>query len=60
MKNYRLSKMYVELMNEQISVSERDEEMAHSRADGILCELLRKLGYSEVVESFKKVKKWYA
>lgn len=37
-----------------------DIEMAHSNADDILCELLTKLGFKEVVETFKKIEKWYA
>lgn len=37
-----------------------DTEIDHSMADGILCELLEKLGYSEVVEEYHKVDKWFA
>lgn len=37
-----------------------DTEAAHCEADDILCELLTALGYQDVVEEFKKVRKWYA
>ncbi len=37
-----------------------DVEVAHVRADDILCGLLIELGYSDVVEEFEKVRKWYA
>ncbi len=48
----------IELLKaEQINI---DVEVAHIRADDILCKLLTELGYSEVVEEFEKVRKWYA
>jgi len=37
-----------------------DIEIAHSQADGILCELLSSLGYEKVVAEYNKVDKWYA
>jgi len=37
-----------------------DQEAAHGEADDILCELLTKLGYSEVVKAYEEVDKWYA
>jgi hypothetical protein len=37
-----------------------DIEAAHSAADGVLCELLRSLGYDDVVSEWLKVEKWYA
>ncbi len=36
-----------------------DTESGHVEADDILCELLKKLGYSDVVEEFEKIHKWY-
>jgi len=41
-------------------VSNDDTESAHSHADSILCDLLEKLGYTEVVAEYDKVDKWYA
>lgn len=38
----------------------RDAEGPHAEADGILCELLRALGYGEVVDVWEDVNKWYA
>ena len=40
--------------------SEDDIESAHSQADSILCNLLVGLGFSDVVEEWRKVRKWYA
>lgn len=38
----------------------RDTEMAHHNADGVLCDLLKALGYSDVIDEWAKVGKWYA
>lgn len=38
----------------------RDIENAHVEADDILCEVLLKLGYKDIVDEFVKVHKWYA
>lgn len=37
-----------------------DPEMAHIKADDILCELLLSLGCKRVVDEFGKLTKWYA
>jgi len=37
-----------------------DEEEAHGRADALLCELLRILGYGAGVDIFENADKWYA
>jgi hypothetical protein len=37
-----------------------DYEMAHCNADDLLCELLNKIGFQEVVDEFIKVGRWYA
>lgn len=37
-----------------------DTEAAHSHADGALCSLLIALGYGDVVNEWRKVKKYYA
>ena len=37
-----------------------DTEGAHGRADDLLCEVLRHLGYGEGVAIFEKMDKWYA
>ena len=38
----------------------RDVEGAHAEADELLCEFLQGLGYSDVVDAYKAVGKWYA
>lgn len=37
-----------------------DPECDHMNGDGILCELLEKLGFSKVVEAYSEIYKWYA
>ena len=37
-----------------------DKECAHGEADDLLCELLEILGYSDIVNNFEKLDKWYA
>jgi len=32
----------------------------HGDADKVLCDLLKMLGYGDVVEEYHKVEKWYA
>jgi hypothetical protein len=44
----------------QVEVNSGDIEDGHGNADDILCELLEKIGYKEVVEIYHKVPKWYA
>lgn len=44
----------------QAEVGNDDTEQAHVNADKILCELLEKLGYKEVVDKYNEVSGWYA
>jgi hypothetical protein len=37
-----------------------DCEVSHCSADHILCKFLNTLGYTELVEKFQKLEKWYA
>jgi hypothetical protein len=37
-----------------------DEETDHGNADAILCEFLTHLGYSDIVDAFDEIRKWYA
>jgi len=37
-----------------------DPELAHYKADEILCELLKSCGYTKVVDEWDKISKWYA
>ncbi len=40
--------------------SNGDIESAHVTADKILCDLLKDLGYGDVVLEWESVEKWYA
>ena len=37
-----------------------DEEIVHSMMDGIMCETLDRLGFTEGMEIFNEAQKWYA
>ena len=37
-----------------------DEKIVHSTMDGIMCDTLDRLGFTEGVEIFNKAPKWYA
>lgn len=37
-----------------------DKEEAHIRADNILCEVLEKIGFHDVINVFHEIDKWYA
>ena len=48
----------IEKLKQQQEIS--DIELAHSHADGILCDFLKSLGFEDVVSEWEKVEKWYA
>ena len=35
-----------------------DYEVAHARGEDLLCEFLRELGYSEIVDTYNTIPKW--
>lgn len=37
-----------------------DTEVAHVRADDLLCDILEQLGEDAIVKAFHDIKKWYA
>lgn len=37
-----------------------DPEVAHVRADNLLCDILEQIGEDEIVKVFHDIKKWYA
>lgn len=37
-----------------------DKEIAHCNADDVICELLKSLGYEDVVKAYDVIDKWYA
>ena len=44
----------------KVAQQDGDTESAHAEADDVLCDLLKELGYTKVIEEYKKVPKWYA
>ena len=56
-QNELVKKIKLQLLKE---VGNSDFECAHSNADDALCELLNGLGFTEIVDIYKKVGKWYA
>ena len=44
----------------QMLQQSHDTEMAHIDADDVLCELLKSLGYEDVVSEYQKINKWFA
>ncbi len=47
---------YADRMRE---LNECEEEIGHSMADDLLCEVLDNLGFAEMVKEFNKLTKWY-
>lgn len=49
-------------MNEKYLMQMRElkSEFEHDEADYLLCALLEELGYTELVEVYRKISKWYA
>ena len=47
-------------MREAYRADGDDEERVHGVMDGIMCETLDRLGFTEGVEIFDKAPKWYA
>jgi hypothetical protein len=48
----------IEIQNE--AEESGDFESSHEEADNIICELLAKLGYEDIVAEWLKVPKWYS
>ena len=51
-----LEEKYVEEMCKWEGV---DRELGHVKADALLCEFLTDLGYTELVDAYNKISKWY-
>lgn len=51
---------YAALKKIQECANSDDPETAHQAADQVLCDLLRALGYGDVVDAYLDVEKWYA
>ena len=60
-RNKENEKLLNESIHKMIKISsDDDEEMAHINADNLLCEVLHKLGFGELVNVYERVKKWYS
>lgn len=44
----------------ELAGDDQDTEIAHSKADDILCEALTLLGHQDLVSAWCRVNKWYA
>jgi hypothetical protein len=47
-------------LSEMDKAEAMDTEARHIRADEVLCEALRHLGYDHLVDAFERLPKWYA
>ena len=59
----RIHDHYLSRMQDIVNLQERDpsdEEVLHINADRLLCDMLRKLGYDDVVDLYDKIHKYYA
>ncbi len=54
----RLDRKYIEELKEL--QKDNDGERAHVKADKVICDFLTELTYTEVVDEFNKLEKWYA
>ena len=61
-KQKKLIKRYKAKMLEEKEreIKSDDYEISHSNGDTLLCELLDELGFSEVVEAYNDLNKWFA
>lgn len=50
----------IKRMQEAVELSKSDPEVAHVKADQAMADLLKSLGYEEVVELFERVTRWCA
>lgn len=55
--NKKLNEIYLKQMKE---CAKYETEHSHIEADSILCELLKKLGYTELIETYQNLEKWYS
>lgn len=51
---------YVTEMSILADESEKDTELSHIYADRLLCDILKEIGLSKVVEEFDRCEKWYS
>lgn len=59
-ENLDHARMDAEYAEAMASFRDMDEETGHMSADGLLCDLLKELGFTRTVEEFEKLNKWYS
>lgn len=59
-KTADIEKRYLKKLKEVQDEYCGDEECRHGCEDDILCELLKELGYKELVKQYESTNKWYA
>lgn len=52
--------VFAEKMQQIADDPEMDTEQGHVRADALMCELLKKLGYEDGVAIYEAMSRWYA
>ena len=59
--NKEIDPSYLERLKEmEGSIRTGFPEVVHPEADNILCNILKDLGFEEIVEAYEKVPKWYS
>lgn len=53
-------KDYTERMRELADNNDDDIEMRHVEMDNLMCEILKEMGFNELVDIFNETEKWYA
>ena len=56
-KNKEIETRYIKLMQ---AADSTDVEESHSKADEILCDMLKELGFRSIVHEFNTLEKWYS
>lgn len=54
-----LPEEFLEQMKKISESEDYDTEVSHIKADNLLCEVLKGLGYAEGAEIFEAMHKWY-
>lgn len=59
----KIKELQKEYINKMIETQEKynyDQEIRHAEEDNVLCEILAKLGFKDLVEQYRETSKWYA
>jgi hypothetical protein len=55
--NEALTQKYLRLLKAVAEIE--DEERGHKEADGVLMDLLKEIGFDEVVQAYLNIPKWF-